>query len=122
MFLDIRIAALLGAVVVTSATGGCSTGTAPSSTTTSGASAAAEPVVPKAKIEQNTGDQIKVQHPGKPVEVSCPADLPERNGASEKCLLTSGAEQYPVTVTVNGVGTPAGTSVDWQIGHLIEGS
>lgn len=115
----IRTAALLGAVILTSVTCGCSTGTTPSSTTTSGAS---EPVIPRAKIEQNTGDQIKAQHPDKPVAISCPADLPQRNGASEKCLLTSGADQYPVTVTVNGVGTPAGTSVDWQIGHVIEGT
>ena len=111
-------ALLIGAVAATITACSASTGTTATTTPTT----PAEPVIPKAQIEQHTPEQIKAQHPDKPVAVSCPADLPQRNGASEQCLLTSNTEQYPVTVTVSGVGTPNGAGVDWQIGHRIPGT
>jgi hypothetical protein len=118
-----RTALLLGAVAVTGAACSFSVGTgpssSPSSTSPTTSTPAAEAVIPKDTVEHNTADQIKAMHPDKPVAVSCPADLPKRNGAAEQCLLTSGSEQYPVTVTVGGVGTPAGGTVDVQIGHLL---
>jgi len=93
------------------------------SSVTIGPSTTSSPAAPtsisKADLERNIGGQIKAQHPDQPVDLSCPAGLPMRNGASEQCVLTSGADQYPVTLTVTGVGTDAGGSVDWQIGHKV---
>lgn len=93
------------------------------SSVTIGPSTTSSPAAPtsisKADLERNIGGQIKAQHPDQPVDLSCPAGLPMRNGASEQCVLTSAADQYPVTLTVTGVGTDAGGSVDWQIGHKV---
>ncbi|WP_071286264.1 DUF4333 domain-containing protein [Mycolicibacterium llatzerense] len=97
--------------------------TACHSTVTIGPSTTSRPAAPtgisKTDLERDIGQQIKAQHPDQPVDLSCPAGLPMRNGASEQCVLTSGADQYPVTLTVSGVGTDAGGSVDWQIGHKV---
>lgn len=76
----------------------------------------------KIELEQNLSQQIQKQNPSHSVAVTCPTSLPRQNGASEQCLLTSESAQFPVTVTVKGVGSADGASVDWEIGPQISGS
>ena len=71
---------------------------------------ATRPTVAGATVAQSVLDQLVSN--GKQVnQVSCP-DLAARVGASKRCTLMSGLENYGVTVTVTGV---QGTDVKFDI-------
>lgn len=122
MIVAIRTGVTVGVVALAGAACSFSIGGDPSSTSSSTSSKSMPLEYSKVDLEQQLSRQIKDQNPNHEVSVTCPTGLPKQNGASEQCLLTSENAQYPVTVTIKGVGSADGASADWEIGPRISGS
>ncbi|HQC76687.1 MAG TPA: DUF4333 domain-containing protein [Mycobacterium sp.] len=68
--------------------------------------------VPRADLEQITGQNLRLQYPGPPVRITCPGDLPAKVGASEDCVLRRSGEDFRLTITITAVASP--TDVNWR--------
>lgn len=68
--------------------------------------------VPRADLEQITGQELRLKFPGPPVRISCPGDLPAKLGASEECVLRRFGNDFRLTITVTSVASP--TDVNWS--------
>jgi hypothetical protein len=68
--------------------------------------------VPRADLEQITGQELRLKFPGPPVRISCPGDLPAEVGASEECVLRRFGNDFRLTITVTSVSSP--TDVNWN--------
>ena len=62
-----------------------------------------EPVVEHEKLGIAVADQLTKIVGQRPDDVTCPDDLPVVVGASTRCVLTSGATRYGVTVSAASV-------------------
>lgn len=76
------------------------------------ASAKASTGVPRADLEQITGQELRQQFPGPPVRITCPDDLPAKVGASEDCVLRRFGQEFHLKVTITQVNSP--TDVNWR--------
>ena len=68
--------------------------------------------VPRADLEQITGQELRLKFPGPPVRISCPGDLPAELGASEECVLRRFGNDFRLTITITSVTSP--TDVNWE--------
>ena len=68
--------------------------------------------VPRADLEQITGQNLRLQYPGPPVRITCPGDLPAKVGAAEDCVLRRSGEDFRLTITITAVTSP--TDVNWR--------
>ncbi|MGV1089090.1 MAG: DUF4333 domain-containing protein [Mycobacterium sp.] len=68
--------------------------------------------VPRADLEQITGQNLRLQYPGPPVRITCPDDLPAKVGSAEDCVLRRSGEDFRLTITITGVTSP--TDVNWR--------
>lgn len=68
--------------------------------------------VPRADLEQITGQELRLKFPGPPVRISCPGDLPATLGASEECVLRRFGNDFRLTITITSVTSP--TDVNWE--------
>lgn len=67
--------------------------------------------VPRADLEQITGQELRQRFPGPPVRITCPDDLPAKVGASEDCVLRRFGNEFRLTITITAVKSP--TDVNW---------
>ena len=78
--------------------------------------------VPRADLEQITGQELRQKFPGPPVRITCPGDLPAKVGASEDCVLRRFGEEFRVTITITVVTSPTDASWSFTLGEKIPGS
>jgi hypothetical protein len=78
-------------------------------------------VVPRADLEQITGQDIRLKFPGPPVRITCPADLPVRIGASVDCALRRGNDnnRFRLTLTITKGTSPINADWSWRLGDKI---
>ncbi len=78
--------------------------------------------VPRADLEQITGQAVRQKFPGPPVRITCPGDLPAKVGASEDCVLRRSGQEFRLTLTITTVTSP--TDADWRftLGEKLPGS
>jgi hypothetical protein len=78
--------------------------------------------VPRADLEQITGQELLQQFPGPPVRITCPGDLPAKIGASEDCVLRRFGEEFRLTITITAVTSPTDASWTFKLGEKIPAS
>ena len=77
----------------------------------------APPAMSKGDVEKAIADKLSAQVGQRPKKVECPEDLPTRQGASLRCILSANDDStVGITVTVTQVGKPNDASaVDYSI-------
>jgi hypothetical protein len=75
--------------------------------------------VPRADLEQITGQLRLQKFPGPPVRITCPVDLPAKVGASEDCVLRRFGDEFRLTITA--VTSPTDANWTYQLGEKIPG-
>lgn len=89
-------------------------------TTTATTTAADEPAIPKADVEQITAQLIRGKSGGGPYVITCPDNLPIKLGATMQCVL---ADQQGIhrelTITVSKADSPNDATWDWEVGKEI---
>jgi hypothetical protein len=78
--------------------------------------------VPRADLEQITGQDLRQQFPGPPVRITCPGDLPAKIGASEDCVLGRFGQEFRLTITITAVTSPTDVSWAFKLGEKLPGS
>ena len=77
--------------------------------------------VPRADLEQITGQEFRQKFPGPPVRITCPGDLPAKVGASEDCVLRRFGEEFRLTITITAVTSPTDARWRFTLGEKIPG-
>jgi hypothetical protein len=77
--------------------------------------------VPRADVEQITGQELRQKFPGPPVRITCPGDLPAKVGASEDCVLRRFGQEFRLTITVTTVASPTDVNWSWTLGEKLPG-
>jgi len=77
--------------------------------------------VPRADVEQITGQELRQKFPGPPVRITCPGDLPAKVGASEDCVLRRFGQEFRLTITVTTVTSPTDVNWSWTLGEKLPG-
>ena len=78
--------------------------------------------VPRADLEQITGQELRQKFPGPPVRITCPGDLPAKVGASEDCVLRRFDQEFRLTITITAVTSPTDASWTFTLGEKLPGS
>jgi hypothetical protein len=78
--------------------------------------------VPRADLEQSTGQELRQKFPGPPVRITCPGDLPAKVGASEDCVLRRFDQEFRLTITITTVTSPTDASWTFTLGEKLPGS
>ncbi len=78
--------------------------------------------VPRADLEQITGQELRQKFPGPPVRITCPGDLPAKVGASEDCVLRRFDQEFRLTITITTVTSPTDASWTFTLGEKLPGS
>ena len=78
--------------------------------------------VPRADLEQITGQELRLKFPGPPVRISCPGDLPAKVGATEECVLRRFGNDFRLTITATSVVSPTDVNWSFTLGEKIPGS
>lgn len=78
--------------------------------------------VPRADLEQTTGQLLREQFPGPPVRITCPGDLPPKLGASEDCVLRRFGQDFRLTLTLTAFRSPTDANWSFKLGDKIPGS
>ena len=78
--------------------------------------------VPRADLEQITGQLLMQKFPGPPVRITCPDDLPAKVGASEDCVLRRFGNAFRLTITITSVASPTDANWTYTLGEKIPGS
>lgn len=78
--------------------------------------------VPRADLEQITGQEVRLKFPGPPVRVTCPDDLPAKVGASEDCVLRRFGNEFRLTITITKVTSPSDVNWTFKLGEKLPGS
>ena len=78
--------------------------------------------VPRADLEQITGQLLLQKFPGPPVRITCPGDLPAKVGASEDCVLRRFGDEFRLTITITAVTSPTDANWTYKLGEKIPGS
>ncbi|MEZ5132144.1 MAG: DUF4333 domain-containing protein [Mycobacterium sp.] len=78
--------------------------------------------VPRADLEQITGQEVRLKFPGPPVRVTCPGDLPAKVGASEDCVLRRFGNEFRLTITITKVTSPSDVNWTFTLGEKLPGS
>jgi len=78
--------------------------------------------VPRADLEQITGQLLLQKFPGPPVRITCPDDLPAKVGASEDCVLRRFGGEFRLTITITSVTSPTDANWTYKLGEKIPGS
>ena len=78
--------------------------------------------VPRADLEQITGQLLLQKFPGPPVRITCPGDLPAEVGASEDCVLRRFGQEFRLTITITKVTSPTDASWTYKLGEKMPGS
>ena len=78
--------------------------------------------VPRADLEQITGQELRQKFPGPPVRITCPGDLPAKVGASEDCVLRRFGQEFRLTITITTVTTPTDATWTYKLGEKLPGS
>jgi hypothetical protein len=78
--------------------------------------------VPRADLEQITGQELLQKFPGPPVRITCPGDLPAKVGASEDCVLRRYGDAFHMTITITTVTSPTDATWTYKLGAKIPGS
>ena len=78
--------------------------------------------VPRAELEQTTGQELRQRFPGPPVRITCPEDLPAKVGASEDCVLRRFGQDFRLTITITAVTSPTDASWSFTVGEKLPGS
>jgi len=78
--------------------------------------------VPRADLEQITGQLLLQKFPGPPVRITCPDDLPAKVGASEDCVLRRFGNAFRLTITITSVASPTDANWTYKLGERIPGS
>ena len=78
--------------------------------------------VPRADLEQITGQELLQKFPGPPVRITCPGDLPAKVGASEDCVLRRYGHAFHMTITITTVTSPTDATWTYKLGAKIPGS
>jgi hypothetical protein len=78
--------------------------------------------VPRADLEQITGQLLIQKFPGPPVRITCPDDLPAKVGASEDCVLRRFGNAFRLTITITSVASPTDANWTYKLGEKIPGS
>ena len=77
--------------------------------------------VPRADLEQITGQDLRLQFPGPPIRITCPDDLPATVGASEDCVLRRSGDEFRLTITITKVTSPTDASWRFTLGEKLPG-
>ena len=77
--------------------------------------------VPRADVEQITGQELRQKFPGPPVRITCPGDLPAKVGATEDCVLRRFGQEFRLTITVTTVTSPTDVNWSWTLGEKLPG-
>ena len=75
--------------------------------------------VPRADVEQITGQELRQKFPGPPVRITCPGDLPAKVGASEECVLRRSNEEFRLTLTITSGTSPFDAVWSTRLGERI---
>ena len=78
--------------------------------------------VPRADLEQITGQELRQQFPGPPVRITCPGDLPAKVGASEDCVLRRFGQEFHMAITITEVTSPTDAKWRFTLGEKIPAS
>ena len=78
--------------------------------------------VPRADLEQITGQELLQKFPGPPVRITCPDDLPAKIGASEDCVLRRFGQEFRLKITITKVTSPTDANWTYTLGEKISGS
>ncbi len=78
--------------------------------------------VPRADLEQITGQELRQKFPGPPVRITCPGDLPAKVGASEDCVLRRFDQEFRLTITITTVSSPTDATWTFTLGEKLPGS
>ena len=77
--------------------------------------------VPRADLEQITGQELRQKFPGPPVRITCPDDLPAKVGASEDCVLRRFGQNFRLAITITEVKSPTDVNWNFKLGEKLEG-
>lgn len=75
--------------------------------------------VPRADLEQFTGQDLRQRFPGPPIRITCPGDLPAKVGASEECVLRRSNEEFRLTLTITSGTSPFDAVWSTRLGERI---
>ena len=78
--------------------------------------------VPRADLEQITGQELRQKFPGPPVRITCPGDLPAKVGASEDCVLRRNGQEFRMTITITSATSPTDANWTFTLGEKLPGS
>lgn len=78
--------------------------------------------VPRADLEQITGQEVRLKFPGPPVRITCPDGLPAKVGASEDCVLRRFGNEFRLTITITKVASPSDVNWTFTLGEKLPGS
>jgi len=78
--------------------------------------------VPRADLEQITGQELRQKFPGPPVRITCPGDLPAKVGASEDCVLRRFGQEFRLSITITAVTSPTDANWSFTLGEKLPGS
>ena len=77
--------------------------------------------VPRADLEQITGQDLRLKFPGPPVRISRPGDLPAKVGASEDCVLSRFGQEFRLTITITSATSPTDANWRFTLGEKLSG-
>lgn len=77
--------------------------------------------VPRADLEQITGQDLRLKFPGPPVRITCPGDLPAKVGASEDCVLRRSDQEFRLTITITSATSPTDANWRFTLGEKLPG-
>ena len=77
--------------------------------------------VPRADLEQITGQDLRLKFPGPPVRITCPGDLPAKVGASEDCVLRRSDQEFRLTITITSATSPTDANWRFTLGEKLSG-
>lgn len=77
--------------------------------------------VPRADLEQFTGQELRQRFPGPPIRITCPGDLPAKAGATQDCVLRRSNEDFRLTLTITSATSPFDAVWSTAVGERISG-